>query len=123
MHNTFEKINRYCLEEICTRDVFDEATITVPVTIRAESRVGEVDINCCGPAEIIEGIEASGEPGAEKKFTVKQRMRVDIPLEFLAEADVGQGHVCFEPAEDPGFHHHEHDSGCGCGCKKECNCG
>ena len=119
MHHNFEKINRYSLEEVCTRDVFEEATITVPVKIRAESRVGEVDIHCCGPAEIIEGLETCGEPGAESRFTVKQRLRVDIPLEFLAEADVGQGHVDFDPAGEPEFETHTGHDHCGCCCSHD----
>ena len=93
---------KYIVEGACPANAFEEAKITVPVTVRAYAEVGEVKVKCKGPAIIKRNSDCTpGKPGAVSKFTITQRVRVDIPMLFCCEAKVGKEHVEFE-SHDPG---------------------
>jgi len=43
--------------------------------------------------------ETPGRPGAISKFTVIQKLRVEIPMEYRAEAEVGEAYVDYPTSE------------------------
>jgi len=97
MANGCERFEKFCFEGGCPVKVHEEAIVTVPCAVRARSEVGEVIIKCTGEPTIIRNsCKTPGRPDAVSRFTVSQRLRVDIPIFFSAEADVGEGHVLFE---------------------------
>ena len=88
--------NKYILSGGCSSGAFEEVTVSVPVAVRAHAKVGDVDIKCMGPACVVRDCdEPCGRPDAISRFVIRQQLRVDIPVDFHAEADVGEGHVCF----------------------------
>ena len=97
--------NEYHMKHImgggCPARTSEDAKVTVPVKVSARAEVGEVTIKCKGPAVVTRNSDKTpGMPGAVSRFTVSQRLRIDIPLEFTAEADVGEGHVVYSSCED-----------------------
>ena len=91
---------RHTIGNSCPAHTHEEAKITVPVAVRAWSEMGEVCIKCKGPAVVVRNSDnAPGVPGNISKFTVSQRIHVDIPLAFTAQADVGEGHVLYNSSE------------------------
>jgi len=96
MDKKYEKIDKYTLDGGCPANAFEEVTVTVPVTVRAFADVGHVDLKCMGPAMITRNCDdLPGTPYAVSKFTIRQKLRVEIPVVFGAEADVGEGHIDF----------------------------
>ena len=118
MASGFEKFDKFVLDECCPAKAFEEVDVTVPVEVRAFSKVRDVELKCMGPATVKKCCEETpGCPGAVSKFTICQKMRVEVPVEFTAECSVGQGHVCFDHHVDArGFDH------CGCECEHEHDC-
>jgi len=84
------------LEGGCPTNASEEVTVTVPVTVHAYANCGDIAVNCMGSSVITRNSDSTpGDPGAVSVFTVSQRLRVDIPIGFGADADVGDGHVYF----------------------------
>ena len=108
---TMNKHDRH--EGGCPARVFEEARVTVPFTVRAFADVDDVDVRCKGKPEIrFNCDETPGEPGKVSRFTVSQRLRVDIPIEFRADADVGEAHVDFDLHDDEDCNGRDDDDDC-----------
>ena len=104
MTNGYERIEKFIHEGRCPAKVHEEAIVTVPCAFRARSEVGDVTIKCVGePIVTMNSNFAPGCVGKESKFTISQKLRVDIPILFIAEADVGEGHVVFGSEEKVGI--------------------
>ena len=102
MNQRFEKHEKFRMENGCPAKACEEVTVTVPITVSACSEVGDVTLQCMGHAVITRNDDdPPGCPCAVSKFTISQKMRVDIPIIFFAEADVGEGHVDFEWNDKP----------------------
>ena len=98
-----EKREKYIWDGGCPSKVNENVVVTVPVTVKGFADVGEVDIHCNGPAVITRNSHhCPGKPHAISKFTVAQKIVVDIPLYCSVEADVGEGHILY-------VHDHDHD--------------
>ena len=120
MANECEKLEKFKMEHECPTKVCEEIVITVPITIKAESEVGTVKVCCKGCPVIHDDCgcdERSGRIHEIKKFTVSQRLEVEIPLEFEAEVEVGEGHVEFDEPTDDCNPNTRCD--CDCGCDKD----
>jgi len=114
-----EKFERFNLDSWCPAVEGHEELVNVPCSERALAEVKYVKIKCVGEADIHANCDVTpGKPGAVSKFTVSQRMRVIIPIVFTADADVGEGHVCFEPCNGQHW-----DTDCGAGCDECEDCG
>ena len=97
MSNKFEKHEKYILEGGCPAKASEEVRVTVPVTVRAFADCDKVELHCIGGAVITKNCDDTpGRPDKVSKFTVSQKMRVEIPIVFGAECDVGEGHVDFD---------------------------
>jgi len=85
----------------CPSKTKQEVKITVPVEVRAAAKVGRIDIDCLGCPVIGEnGLVPAGEHCATSRFTVSQRIRVEIPIVFEAEVEVGDERVHFEEPKE-----------------------
>jgi|GEM_PF-1732722 len=95
-----QKFERYVMESGCPVNASQELEVAVPATVRARAEIGDVNL-CCADSGIISanGCEVTGRPNAVSKFTIKQKLRVDIPVKFEVEAFVGEGHVNFDSAD------------------------
>ena len=94
--NNIEKRERFFLDNGIPEHIREEAKITVPCEVRAFAEVKEVEIKRKGgPVITCNAGDPPGEVGAVSKFTVSQRVVIKIPIDFRAEADVGEGYVEF----------------------------
>ena len=108
MSNNCEKHERFVLEGGCPAFVCEEAEVTVPFLVRAGAEVRDVDLHCNGNPRITRNSDFTpGVPCAVSRFTVSQRMRVEIPVIFTAETDVGTAHVKFESCDEMQEHCNE----------------
>ena len=103
MVNGYEKRQKFILEHGCPANAWEEATVTVPVEVCAFVDVDDAKLKCMGPPVITKNCDHTpGRPCAVSKFTVSQKLRVDIPMLFGMEADVGEGHIDFDSnGDDP----------------------
>ena len=91
--------NRLC-EGKCPMKASEEAIVSVPVTVRAFCQTEEAEVECMGRPFVIKNChETPGRPGAVSKFTVVQKLRVEIPMEYRAEAEVGEAYVDYPSSE------------------------
>ena len=112
MVNGYEKRQKFIMEDGCPALAHEEALVTVPVKVCAFVDVGDTKLECMGPPVITKNCDDTpGKPCAVSKFTVSQRLCVDIPMIFGMDTEVGEGHVCFEHEHE---HEHEHPEPCKC---------
>jgi len=86
-HEQFQKH-----KQVCTVNTSEDITITTPVIVSAYADSCKVELKCNGH-EIIK--EHHCKPNTSK-FKIRQKIRACIPIEFVAECDVGEGHVDFD---------------------------
>ena len=102
MNNKYEKHEKYVLEGGCPASASEDVNVTVPVTVRAYANCGNVELHCMGGAVVTRNSnDTPGRPDMISKFTVSQKMRVEIPMMFGCECDVGEGYVDFDSSGDP----------------------
>jgi len=95
------KHEKFIMDSGCPAKACEEALVTVPVEVRAFAEVQEVELTCVGSPVINRDSDVTpGCPGAVSKFTISQKLRVEIPIIFRAETEIGQDHVVYSPCED-----------------------
>jgi len=114
MDDRCQKHDRFVLKGGCPARAFEEVDVRVPVAVRAHANVGNVEFRCMGPAVIRKDCNR-GPCCPVSTFTVSQRMRVDIPINFGAQAEVGEECVSFSGRNER-FENDE-DEKCNCGCR------
>ncbi len=78
----------------CSTTGYQDVDVCIPVTIRPFGEVGNVKTRCEGSPSIIRGCDhCPGKPGQVCKFTISQRLRVEIPVVFGAKAEIGETSV------------------------------
>ena len=97
--------NDFNNQRVCPAVGSQEVNICLPVMISPFSVAGPAKIECCG-APVIDhsGRGCCGKAGATCQFTISQKIKVDVPVEFGANVKVGETFV------DCG----KTDVGCGC---------
>lgn len=90
--------------ERCDTKAFQSATICVPVTIAPFAKVGTIVTECCGRPEVSQKhTKCKGVENGSCKFTISQKIKVEIPVEFGANTTVGGTFVeceCLDPKDD-----------------------
>jgi len=102
--------NDYCTEENCETKASQVATVCVPVTITPFAKVGTICTECCGkPIISNKHGHCKGIENGNCKFTISQKIKVEIPVEFGANTTVGGTFVECEyvKEEDDVEEHHE----------------
>ena len=73
--------------------------ICVPVTVKPKAIAGPTKVKCCGPARITSGTNVCpGTPNPDCSFTISQKLCIEVPVEFSADAQTGETHVNCEMA-------------------------
>jgi hypothetical protein len=71
--------------------------VCIPVTIKPYGEVGNARTRCLGAAVVSADCDkCPGRPGAVFKFTITQKLRVEVPVVFGARAEVGEAFASFE---------------------------
>ena len=95
-HPTADKVG-------CPTVGYQDVNVCVPITIKVFGEVGNAETHCLGKGVITAGTEAcEGKPGNECKFTISQKLRVEVPVIFGARAEAGETFVecgCDENAD------------------------
>lgn len=79
--------------ENCSMNAFEDAKVSVPVTVRAFCDTRSPRVECRDNYIIRNRHETPGEPFAVSRFTVVQDLHLEIPMGFRAEAEVGEAFV------------------------------
>jgi hypothetical protein len=66
------------------------ATVCVPVTVKPFGIPGPVTVECYGKPEITGEDHCHGNVGTVCHFTISQRVRIDVPVDFGASVCVGE---------------------------------
>lgn len=79
-----------CTDDGCDSKAKQSATVCVPVTITPFAKIGTIFTECCGKPTISNRHgECKGIENGSCKFTISQRIKVEIPVEFGANTTVG----------------------------------
>ena len=89
-HEHFKKV-----KEVCKVEVKEDISISVPVSVHAHVNTNEIKLRCKGH-EIIKDHHCK--PSCSK-FVIRQKVHACIPIDFVTECDIGEGHVDFEFSE------------------------
>lgn len=114
MGDNFEATAQHVKDEIgCSTVGYQDVDVCIPITIKAFGEVGNAKTQCLGKSVISSGSDAcSGKPGEVCKFTISQRLRVEVPVIFGARAEAGEAIIdcgctektdsccCMEPETD-----------------------
>lgn len=85
-----ERHEELCTEERCDTKAHQTATVCVPVTITPFAKVGTICTECCGkPMITSKHHRCKGIENGNCQFTISQKIKVEIPVEFGANTTVG----------------------------------
>ncbi|MDO4297366.1 MAG: hypothetical protein Q4C59_02670 [Lachnospiraceae bacterium] len=88
----------------CSAIGYQEVDVCLPVTIKPFGEVGNIKTHCEGKPSITPGSDCCpGKPGGVCKFTISQKLRIEVPVIFGAKAEVGEASVdcgCVESMEN-----------------------
>ena len=91
-------------QDFCPALGFQEAKVSVPVEIKPFAEVGRVKFECVGKPVIHRGTkECKGKERETCKFTISQKIRVEVPVAFSAKTEIGPAMIdckCGERQED-----------------------
>lgn len=84
----------YSENQTCPAVGYQAATVCVPVTVEPFAKAGATRTKCCGDAAITPGKQVcGGVKNSVCSFTVSQNICVAVPVEFGANAVVGEAYV------------------------------
>ena len=80
--------------EVCPALGVQDVVVGVPVEIKPFAKVGRVKTECMGKPIIKRGTkECEGKPRCTCKFTVSQKIRVEVPMVFGAKTEIGEAGI------------------------------
>lgn len=78
----------------CSTVGFQDVNVCIPVTIKPFGEAGNAKTTCIGKAVISsECDECPGKTGEVCKFTISQKLRVEVPVIFGARAEIGEASI------------------------------
>lgn len=78
----------------CSATGYQDVNVCIPVTIKPFGEAGNAKTKCLGKAVVSAGCDhCPGKPGDVCKFTISQKLRVEVPVIFGARAEVGEASV------------------------------
>lgn len=91
MENNFEIVTECANNQVgCPTMSYQDVNVCIPVTIKAFGDVGNVKTKCLEKAVVTSGCDAcKGKCEAVCKFTVSQKLRVEVPIIFGARVEGG----------------------------------
>ncbi len=80
--------------EVCPAVGYQDVVVGVPVEIKPFAKVGKIKTECIGKPVIDRGGKVcEGRHREICKFTVSQKIRVEVPVIFGAKAEVGEAQI------------------------------
>ena len=90
----YDMIKKCDTEVGCTESCYREINVSVPITIKPFGEVGNAKTECVGNAIVVEKYDPCDRKHDEKcKFTITQKLRVEVPVIFGARAEAGDACV------------------------------
>lgn len=78
----------------CSAVGYQDVNVCIPVTIKPFGEAGNAKIKCLGKAVVSSDCDkCPGKPGEVCKFTISQKLRVEVPVVFGARAEVGEAAI------------------------------
>lgn len=85
----------------CSAVGYQDVNVCVPITIKPFGEAGNAKTQCLGRAVVTAGCDkCKGKPGDECKFTISQKLRVEVPVVFGARAEIGEASIDCKCKED-----------------------
>ena len=85
----------------CTAVGMQDVDVCVPVTVKPFGKAGNVTTKCLGKAVVALGNEyCPGKKDGVCKFTITQKLRIEVPVIFGAEVEIGDASVECEGRRD-----------------------
>ena len=107
MYNEFERNQDACLENTCPADGYQDVTVCLPVEVKPFADVGKIKVKCLGSSDVnCSEKGCCGEIKGKCNFTISQKIRVEVPVTFGADVEVGEARI---------------DCECGCGDSLGCD--
>jgi hypothetical protein len=80
--------------EVCPALGFQDVEVCVPVEIKPFAKIGKICTECIGkPVIDRSGKHCEGRPREVCKFTISQKIRVEVPVIFGAKTEVGEAEI------------------------------
>ncbi len=87
-------ITEFAENETCPAYGYQAVSICVPVEVKPYAKTGKTVTKCCGNPVIKSGKETcTGEKNSTCYFTISQEIVIGVPVEFGADAFVGDHYV------------------------------
>lgn len=90
--------------QTCSGVGTQKATVCLPVTVCPYAVAGPADVRCCGEITVIPDCDrCKGTVNGTCEFTISQKIKVDVPVEFGATVKVGDTYVecsCAEAGQE-----------------------
>ncbi len=99
MLSDFEKFDRFekpnnDICEVCPAIGIQEVNVCVPVEVKPFAEVSKIKTQCLGRPVIHRGTKScEGRCGETCKFTVSQKIRIEVPVLFGAKTEVGEAAI------------------------------
>jgi hypothetical protein len=76
----------------CQAVGYQDVSVCIPITIKTFGEAGNAVTRCLGEAVVVPGCDKcpAAHEGNECKFTISQRLRVEVPVIFGARAEAGE---------------------------------
>lgn len=88
----------------CPAVGYQDVNVCIPVTIKPFGEAGNVRTQCLGNPVISSKCDTcSGNPGGVCKFTISQKLRVEVPVIFGAKAEVGEAVIDCQQKEETNY--------------------
>ena len=94
----YEEMDRAAKKDMdrvgCSAVGYQDVNVCIPVTIKTFGEAGNAKTQCLGKAIISSGCDScAGKSNDVCKFTISQKLRVEVPVIFGARAEVGKASV------------------------------
>lgn len=103
MNNNYEE--EVSIEKVgCPAIGYQDVNVCIPVTIKPFGEVGNVKTQCLGTPVISSKCDnCQGNANGVCKFTISQKLRVEVPVIFGAKAEVGEACVECSKKDEPNY--------------------
>lgn len=107
MHEMEERKKHDAADKVgCAALGYQDVNVCIPITIKPFGDVGNAKTQCLGKPVVFSGCDqCPGKPGEVCKFTISQKLRVEVPVIFGARAEAGDTSVDCGCAEGLGSCH------------------
>lgn len=96
MQNEYDNYKPCNFDSPCPAVGHQEVEVCVPVEVKPFAEVGKIKTQCVGKAVVAKCDKCQGEKKRECKFTITQKIKVEIPVVFGANTKVGEAHCNFD---------------------------